>query len=166
MYSAHPERKQKIKHELKEMLGLSLYLALFFCAEAACKMFLLKEYNGTHWDFGFALINALVITKVIMIGEYAKVGRRYEHRPLVASALWKSFMFGVLVFAFHIVEEGIKLLIHGSDLSRASHGIRFDELAARAIAVFFTFIPLFAFRELRRLIGEDEFQRLVFGSRH
>jgi hypothetical protein len=52
MYSAHPERKQKIKHELKEMLGLCLYLTLFFCAGAAYKMFLLKEYNVTSWDFG------------------------------------------------------------------------------------------------------------------
>ena len=30
MNSAHPDRKQKIKHELKEMLTLSLYLAFFF----------------------------------------------------------------------------------------------------------------------------------------
>ena len=34
MSSAHPARKEKIKHELKEMLMLSLYLAFFFCAIA------------------------------------------------------------------------------------------------------------------------------------
>jgi hypothetical protein len=165
MNSEHPDRKQKIKHELREMLGLSLYLAFFFCAIEIYGMFLLNQYSVSYWNLSFALINALVVTKVIMIGEYAKLGRRYENRSLFVSAVWKAFVFGLLVFAFHIVEEGIKRLIHGSDLARVSHQIRFDELAARSVVVFCTFIPLFAFRELRRVMGEDEFQSLIFGSR-
>ena len=78
MNSEHPDRKQKIKHELREMLGLSLYLAFFFCAIEIYGMFLLNEYSVNYWNLSFALINALVVTKVIMIGEYAKLGRRYE----------------------------------------------------------------------------------------
>jgi hypothetical protein len=164
MTSAPPSRKQKIEHELREMLGLSLYLAFFFCAIETYRMFLLDSYNVSYWDFGFALINALVVTKVIMIGEYAKLGRRFENRNLFISAVWKALIFGLLVFAFHIVEEGIKRLIHGSDLARASREIRIDQFAARSIVVFCTFIPLFAFRELRRVLGEDKFRSLMFGS--
>ena len=59
------------------------------------------------------MINALVITKVVMIGEYAKLGKGHEDKPLFVSAIWKAFVFGLLVFAFHIVEEVIKRLIHG-----------------------------------------------------
>jgi len=165
MNSTHPDRKQKIKHELREMLELSIYLASFFCAIEAYRMFLMSEYNVSYWDLGFVLINALVVTKVIMIGEYARLGRRYENKPLLVSAVWKAFIFGLLVFAFHIVEEGIKRLIHGSELATVSREIRFDQFAARSIVVFFTFIPLFAFRELRRVMGEDEFQSLIFGSK-
>ena len=73
-------------------------------------------------------------------------------------------MFGLLVYAFHIVEELIKRLIHGADLARAPREIRFDQLASRAIVVFCIFVPLFAFRELRRVMGEDEFRTLLFGS--
>lgn len=147
------------------MLGLSLYLAFFFCAIETYGMLLLNEHNVSYWNLSFALINALVVTKVIMIGEYAKVGRRFEHKPLFVSAVWKAFIFGLLVFAFHIVEEGIKRLIHGSDLARASREIRFDQLAARSMVVLCSFIPLFAFRELRRVMGEDEFRTLIFGSK-
>jgi len=164
MTSTHPERKEKIKHELREMLTLFFYLAFFFCALETFEFFLLDEYRVRYWGYAFALINALVITKVIMIGEYAKLGRKHENKPLFVSAVWKAFVFGLLVFAFHVIEEIIKRLIHGADLARASREIRLDELASRSIVVFCTFIPLFTFRELRRVLGEGEFRALFFGS--
>ncbi len=163
--SAQKTRKQKAMHELKEMLVIFLYLAFFFCALAAYSRLLLHQYHVEFWSYTFAIINALVITKVIMIGEYAHVGRRGERNPILLSAIWKSFIFGLLVLGFHLVEEMIKRLIHGADMARASHDLRIDELLGRSIVVFCTFIPLFAFREFRRVMGEDEFQRLVFGAR-
>ena len=156
--------KDKAKHELRELLEIFLYLAFFFCALAAYGMLLLDEYHVKYWSFAFALINALVITKVIMIGEYAHVGRKGEDKPLILSAVWKAFLFGLLVFGFHVVEEVVKRLIHGADMARASHNIRFDELGGRAIVVFCTFIPLFAFREFRRVLGEEKFYKILFRS--
>jgi hypothetical protein len=165
MSSAHPERRQKIKHELWEMTWLFLYLAFFFCALVAYDLFLLKEYEVDYWNFGFAVLNALVITKVIMIGEYAKLGRMHENKGVFVSALWKALVFGLLVFAFHIVEELVKRMIHGSELAQASRELRSDQLAGRTIVVLCTFIPLFAFREFRRVMGEEQFHALVFGRR-
>lgn len=163
MDSAHPDRTKKIKHELKEMLALFLYLAFFFCALVTYKMLLLTQYDvEEYWNFAAALITAAVITKVILIGEYAKLGRRFENRSVLVSAMWKAFMFSLLVFAFHLVEEIIKRLIHGIEISSASSEIRFDQFAARWIIVFITFVPLFAFREIRRVIGEEEFHAMVF----
>ena len=164
MNSAHPNLKQKAKHELREMLELSSYLAFFFFSLAVYDMLLLREYSIDYWKFGFALVNALVITKVIMIGEYAKLGRRHENKSLLVSAFWKALVFGLLVYAFHIVEEAIKRLIQGEPLITSRREIHFDQLAARSIVVFCIFIPLFAFREIRRVLGEERFRRLVFGS--
>lgn len=165
MSSSHIERRQKIKHELWEMTWLFLYLAFFLCALIAYDLFLLKQYEVAYWNFGFALLNAAVITKVIMIGEYAKLGKRHENKSVFISAVWKAFVFGLLVFAFHIVEEIVKRLIHGSDLAKASRELRLDQLASRTIVVFCTFIPLFAFREFRRVMGEESFHDLLFGKR-
>jgi hypothetical protein len=155
------ETKQKAKHELKEMLVLFCYLAFFFCALTAYDMFLLERYDIEYLAFGFALINALVITKVIMIGEYAKLGKRHEDKQLWISIIWKAFIFGLLVFAFHVVEEVIKRLIHGADVSAASRDIRLHNFAARSIVIFCVFLPLFAFREFRRVLGDEEFQGLL-----
>jgi len=145
------------------MLWLFLYLAFFFCALVAYDTLLLKQFEVEYWNFGFALLNAAVITKVIMIGEYAKLGARHEGKALVISAVWKAAVFGLLVFAFHVVEEIVKRLIHGADLEKASRNLRFDQFAGRAIVVLATFIPLFVFREFRRVMGEEEFSNLLFG---
>jgi hypothetical protein len=163
MSSEHPGWKQKAKHELQEMLVLSAYLAFFLCALSAYKLLLLKQYQvEEYWNFGFALINALVITKVIMIGQYAKLGKRHEGKAIVVSAIWKAFVFGLLVFAFHVIEEVIKRLIHGADVEKASRGLRFEEFGARALIVFCTFVPLFIFLEMRRVLGEESFLSLIF----
>jgi len=162
--STHARRKEKIKHELREMLWLFLYLAFFFCALVAYDTLLLKQYEVEYWNFGFALLNAAVITKVIMIGEYAKLGTRHEGKALFISAVWKAFVFGLLVFAFHVVEEIVKRLIHGADVQHASQDLRFEQFTGRAIVVFCTFVPLFVFREFRRVMGEEEFNSLVFGA--
>jgi hypothetical protein len=132
MNSDHSDRKRKIKHELREMLALFLYLAFFFCALVTYNMLLLAQYHVEYWNFAFALINAAVITKVIMIGEYAKLGRRYEDKSLLVSSVWKAFIFGLLVFAFHVAEEIIKRLIHGADITQASRGLRLEQFARAA----------------------------------
>jgi hypothetical protein len=40
-----------------------------------------------YWNFGLTLLNAVVITKVIMIGEYAKLEKRHENKSLLVSTL-------------------------------------------------------------------------------
>jgi hypothetical protein len=157
--------KQKAAHELQDFAGISLYLAFFFCAVATYSMLLLNEFHASYFVFGTALINALVIAKVILIGEYAHLGKKQEAKPLFQSAAYKAFLFSLLVLAFHIVEEVIKRLWHGDNIASASHEMRIKQLLARSLIVFCTFLPLFAFRELRRVLGEESFRALFFRSR-
>ena len=156
--------KQKVVHELVEFAALFLYLAFFFCALATYSMLLLSEFHVRYLSYAFALLNALVIAKVIMIGELAGFGRRHEHRSLLVSSAYKALIFGLLVLAFHIAEEAIKHRLHGVKLTDAIHQVRGDELLGRILIIFCTFVPLFAFREFRRVLGEDRFNTLVFRS--
>ena len=155
-------RKQKATHELEEFAGISLYLAFFFSSIAAYSALLLNQFHVSYFSYGTALINALVVAKIILIGEYAHLGKKHETKPLFQSAIYKAFLFGLLVFGFHIVEEVIKVLWHGQSMVDAFHKIRIDELLARTLIVFCTFIPLFAFRELGRVMGEGKFRDLFF----
>ena len=152
--------KQKAAHEGKEIAIVFLYLAFFFCALSTYSTLLLKRYEISYFNYGAALLNAFIITKVILIGEAAHVGRNLESKPLYYSVISKAFLYGFLVFAFHIVEEVVKRLIHGKDIVGAFNDVRLDELLARSVIIFLTFIPFFAFRELGRVLGQEEFRAL------
>ncbi|RSL16734.1 hypothetical protein EDE15_2257 [Edaphobacter aggregans] len=157
-----PTFKQKAKKELKDFFIISLYLAFFFCALVTYTILLLREHGGSSLNYTFAIINALVIGKVILIGEMVKLGKRAEARPLYQSVLLKAILFSLLVLAFHFLEEFIKRLIHGEPSGTVWHNINPDELIGRSILVFCTFLPLFAFIEIRRVLGEEEFYALFY----
>jgi hypothetical protein len=156
--------KQKAVHELREMVVLFLYLAFFFCALATYRMLLLREFDVKSLTFAFALINALVVAKVIMIGEIANVGKRYESKELFRSIIWKALLFSLLVLVFHFAEEVIKQLVHGKEIAEAFRETRIDDLLGRGLVIFCTFITLFGFREFSRVLGEEKFQAMLFGS--
>ncbi len=163
--SARPSLKRKAIHEAMELAWVFAFLAFFFCALVTYSTLLLREFHVKYLSYAFALINALIIAKVILIGELAHFGKKYEARPVLLSAIYKAVLFSLLVFGFHFVEEGIKGLLHGVSIARTFHEIRIDDLLGRSIVIFCVFIPLFAFREFRRVLGEDQFYNLLVRSR-
>jgi hypothetical protein len=156
--------KQKAIHEGWELLVLFVYLGFFFCALVTYRALLLKGYESVSLDYGFALLNALIIAKVILIGDFVRAVHKFEARALVLSVLYKSLIYGLFVFIFHLIEEIIKELIHHGEITKVFHEVKLDQLAGRCLIIFCTFMPLFGFRELRRVIGEEEFHALVFRS--
>jgi hypothetical protein len=164
-HSKRVELKEKAIHEFKEFTGIFLYLAFFFCALATYSLLLLNKFHVSYFVYGTALINALIIAKVILIGEYAHLGTKLEGKPIIESAVYKAFLFGLLVFVFHVVEEVVKELLHRENLATALREMRLDDLAMRSVVIFCTFIPLFGFRELKRVLGEETFYTLLFRGR-
>lgn len=78
--------KQKVAHEFEELAIITLYLAFFFCALVTYSMLLLDRFHVSYFAFGTALINAIVIAKVILIGEAVHAGTRFEGKAL----FWKG----------------------------------------------------------------------------
>jgi hypothetical protein len=156
--------KQKAAHEFRQFVAISSYLAFFFCAVATYRMLLLNDLHDAYFRYIASLINALVIAKVILMGEYAHLGKKHEDKPLLLSSAYKALLFGLLVFGFHIVEEVARRLLRGEAMAGAFHNIHINDLIGRALVTFCTFIPFFAFREVRRVLGEEKFQALFFYS--
>jgi hypothetical protein len=159
-----PSLKQRAKREFIDYAVISVYLAVFFCAIVTYTMLLLKKYDVSDdpLNYTFAIINALVIGKVISIGKMVNLGRGVENRPLYQTVLFKSVFFSLLVFGFHLLEEFVKRLIHGEPSGTVWHNMRYEDLVGRSILIFCAFIPLFAFIELRRLVGEEKLHALFF----
>jgi hypothetical protein len=142
-----------------------LFLALFFSAFATYRMLLLDKFDLWYYHYGSALISALVLSKVIWLGERVHIGRRHEGEALIVSALYKSLVFGILAGGFHILEEGIKGLVFRNAPFHAFDSRNLSEFLARALVMFCAFIPFFSFRETARVLGEGKLYELFFHGR-
>jgi hypothetical protein len=154
--------RQTITHDLRKLAEVFLYLALFLCALATYRMLWLDEFHAGYFRYAAALIEALVLSKIILLGEYARLGRMYEDRPLFFSAVYKSFIFALLVASFYVVEDVAKGFLHGQNLTRTVHELSRRELLLRNLVVFCAFLPFFILREMQRVLGDVKLTDLFF----
>jgi hypothetical protein len=87
--------KQKIVHETREYLFNAAFLACFFVSLTTYRKLVLAEYQIGYFEYGWALLQALILSKVILIGEALHIGERFQGRPLIVSTLWKSLVFAL-----------------------------------------------------------------------
>jgi hypothetical protein len=157
--------KEKIFHEMAEYWLNVIYLALVFAAFTQYRRFVLAAHGITYTNYWVAVIEALILAKVVMIGDVIRLGRRLEHKPLIYSTLLKTVVFSLFVGVFTIIEHMIKSLLKGEGLTGgliALLGKGNHELLAGCLVVLVTFIPFFAFRELGRVLGEGKIWALFF----
>jgi hypothetical protein len=152
--------RDKLEKELKEFLSVFLGVAPFFLAFVTYHMWLSGDSSHEEYEYGTALLNALVLSKIILIGELAGLGRRSESRPLIVSTIHKSLFFTLFYMAFHALENLAKARLDGHSFSSAIHAALVQprtELIGRALVMFFAFLPFFALREVRRVMGPERF---------
>lgn len=154
--------RERFIHEMKRYLVMVIFLFFFFGAFTVYRRLLLASYEIDYTDYGWALIKALVLGKVILIGELLHVGQRFEERPLIVSTAWKTLMFGLLILAFGVLERLVGAWIHHRPLAEefSLTGPDGYELLARIPLQLVALIPLFAFRELERVLGEERLEAL------
>ncbi len=151
--------KQKAVHEITEYLINFIYLAGFFGLFTWYTRLILAEYQISYLNYSFSVIQALVLAKIIMIGDVLRLGRGLQGRPLIFTTLYNTVVFSVWVWLFHVLEYMVGGLLRGKGLMGGLEEITGRgkyELLARCMVVFFAFIPFFAFRELGRVLGEGK----------
>lgn len=165
---AKPPWKKKIIRELVRYWINFMYLAVFFGAFAWYRRFVLDEYRISYFNYGAAVLEALVLAKVIWIGELLGLGRRHEDKPLIYPTIHKALVFSLFVGLFAIIEHMLGGIIHGIGVAGGLAKLWNEgkyELLARCLVTFFAFIPFFAFRELARVMGEGKLRILFFRKR-
>lgn len=162
------ELKAKARHELIEYGVNVVYLTLVFAAFTVYRRILLAEQGVSYENYGFAVIEALVLGKVIMLGDLARLGRGLEAKPLIVPTLYKTLVFSVLVAAFKVIEHGTKGLWQGVGFAGGLMELSekwSDELLANGLVLLVALIPFFAIKELGRVLGKDKVSSLFFRRR-
>jgi hypothetical protein len=165
--NAKASLKQKLSREMKQFLVIFLYLGLLIGAFNIYRWLLLAEYHVGYFVYGYSLIEALVLAKIIIIGESLGIGERFSGRPLIFPTIYKTILFALCVLAFGILERLITGFWHGEGLvgvfQEIIHG-RY-EILGRILIMFAAFIPFFAFRETVRALPEVNLLDLFFRSK-
>jgi hypothetical protein len=153
--------------ELEKYAIITVYLWLLFALFSLHTRQVLQQHGMTSvWQTGFALVNALIFGKVILIAQVLEVGKSLERRALMWIVLGKSLIFAVLLIAFHIAEEAIRAWFESQPLSEglADFGGTLPGLLTYAAIFFVVLIPFFAFQEAARILGASALRDLFVRS--
>jgi len=160
--------KQKILSELFEYWIVAAYLACFFGVFTWYQRFILAEQHISYFHYGTAVIQGLVLAKVILIGDALHFAQKLEDKPLIVPTLYKAVAFSVFVGGFAVLERVVEGLLRDQGLAAAVEElVRVNkyEVLARCLVTFCAFIPFFAFKELQRVLRIDNLRTLFFRGR-
>ncbi|MGC9197074.1 MAG: hypothetical protein ACP5IL_16745 [Syntrophobacteraceae bacterium] len=159
--------KYRVRHELAEY-GINVaYLFVFFAVFTMYRRLVLAAYKISYFHYGYAFFKALVLAKVVMIGDSLGLANRFQQKPLIVTTLYKTIVFAVWVIFFSAIERVADALLDGKGFGGGFHLIaaHLDELLAGVLVVFFAFIPFFAFKELGRVLSAGDIAWLFFKKR-
>ena len=160
--------KKRIVHEVVEYWINVAYLGLVFAAFTQYRRLVLAAYDITYTNYWVAVIEALILAKVIMIGDVLRLGRGLEDKPLIYPTLYKTVVFTVFVAVFKAIEHVIGGLWHGQGITGGLVEVSekgFPVMLANSLVVLAAFIPFFAVKELGRVLGRDKIAALFFRRR-
>ena len=160
--------KEKAIEEFRMFWAIAIYLALMLGAFTSYRRLILSESGISYLHYGAGVIEALILAKVILIGEALGLGKRFEAAPLFVSVLFKAALFGVFAGLFGVIEHVIEGLAHRESWDGIAHSLVSagrDEIIARTLVLIVTFIPFFAFWETDRVLGEGRLFELFFHKR-
>jgi len=160
--------KERAFEEFKRLVAIFLYLWVVFGLLSIHTSLVLSQQHLDYEEHAFAIINAFVFAKVLLVGEELHLGRRFQNRPLIYPVLYKCLVFSVVLIFFHLIESVGVGIWHGNTLAASIPpmlGWNPKGLLAVGFICFVLLIPFFGFREMARVLGRTEMRNLFFGKK-
>ncbi len=164
--SASPTRRERLLEELRKYALISAYLWVCFAVLTLFKAASL-ETEGVVWaPLGFAVVQALVLGKFILIGDALKAGHRAAHHSLIYRIAWRSLaMLGVLI-VFKALEELVVGWVHDQSFATILEEATALPLwvhLAPVLLMLLILVPMITVAEIHRSIGQERFRELLLG---
>jgi hypothetical protein len=156
--------KEKGIVEARKLLWIFAYLWVLLGLFALHKSIVLDEPSFYHQ--GFAVINALVLAKIIFVAEELHVAEELNDRPLIYPITYRSAVFSLILIVFHLIEEVLAALWKGQTVMTSIGTKGILELLVLSVIMFVVLMPFFALREVARDIGGDKLFELFFVQRN
>jgi hypothetical protein len=136
------------------------YLWLAFFLFLVHEWVVLESHDIDFRFFGLAAVNALVLSKIMLIAEELKFADRFKDKPLIYPIAFKAIAFSMLLVGAYIYFRGRSV---AESFPQIGGGGLIGPVTIGAILCV-ALVPFFAFREIARALGEAEFRTLMLGA--
>src|SRR5262245_37191149 len=119
---AHTSLRERAIEELKAFWFIALYLAVFLGAFTFYRRMVLAELGVAYLHYGIAVLEALIIAKVVLLGRALGLDKGMDRGPLIVSVVLRAVIFAVLVLLFGIVEHIVEGILHKKDWADIMRG--------------------------------------------
>jgi len=157
--------KQRVVDEVIKFLTIAFYLWVVFGVFALHESVVSAKDHIDYHFYGFALVNALILGKVMLIAEDFHFADWFKDKPLIYPIFCKAIAFSILFLVADVVEEVVVGIFKGNTIGESIPSIGGGSLSGVffvGIILSVALIPFFAFREVGRAIGERELHSLLF----
>ena len=87
--------QEKLKHELKAIITVTLYFAVWLGIFMGLKVLILKEYE-IHFDgLSKVLFGSLILAKVVLILQHVPLGNWIKSRPVAVDVIVRTLLYAV-----------------------------------------------------------------------
>ena len=155
----------RIYYQVTQFLLIAVYLFVVFLILALHESVVAAKNHLEYHFYGFAIINALVLGKVMLVAEDLHFANWFRNRPLIYPILFKSVAFTILFLVFDIAEELLVGVLKGKTIAENFPNIGGGSpigILFMTVIIAILLIPFFAFREIGQVIGERELHSLIF----
>jgi len=163
-----PSLKDRALDELRHYVVITLYLWLLFAVFSLYKRMILQENGISVWGQTFAIVNALIFGKVILIAQALHLEAGLRKYPRIWIVLGNSFLFMVVLIVFHIIEDAIKAWFQGEPLATGVHDFGGGTLAGfltLGAIMFVALVPFFGIQEVAHAVGAGALRDLFLTGR-
>jgi hypothetical protein len=157
---------QKLKHELRELIPVTV---LFFCAFqllALTEALMLEQFGIRVSAFLTATVVALVVAKVVLILDHFPLVNRFPDKPLCYNVAWKTAIYFITSLVVRYAEHLIHFWRQTGNFAEANRRmleeIVWPHFWGVQLWLLILLLVYCAFRELVRALGRERIIKMFF----
>lgn len=100
--------QQKLKHELKAVILVTLFFAAWLGVFMALKVLILEEYEIQFGGVSKVLIGALILAKVVLILEHVSLGAWMKKQPALVEVILRTALYAFGTFVVMLLEKSFE----------------------------------------------------------
>lgn len=157
--------RRRAVHEVRSFMTLFIYLLVLFSLFVLNEAAITRQHGGSFTLQGFALVNAFVLAKVMLVIENLELARWLRGRPAILVILYEAAVCTILFLCFHVLERLVVNHLRGVSEAAGDLGLGGGGLLGVVIVAMILFVcllPFFAFKNVAAAIGMDRMRQILF----